>query len=43
LNYNLSKLTRAYIRTDNLNYNSNGTAAAGTSVKRTAVGISKSF
>ena len=43
LNYNLSKLTRAYIRTDNLNYYSNGAAAAGTSVKRTAIGVSKSF
>jgi len=42
-NYNLSKQTRAYIRTDNLNYNSNGVAAAGTSIKRTAFGVSKSF
>ena len=42
-NYNLSKQTRAYIRTDNMNYNSNGAAAAGTSVKRTAFGVSKSF
>jgi predicted porin len=42
-NYNLSKQTRAYIRTDNMNYNSNGTAAAGTAVKRTAFGVSKSF
>ena len=42
-NYNLSKQTRAYIRTDNANYNSNGTAVAGSSVKRTAFGVSKSF
>ena len=43
LNYNLSKQTRAYIRTDNLNYYSNGTAVAGSSAKRTAFGLSKSF
>jgi len=43
LNYNLSKTARAYIRTDNANYYSNGTAVAGSSVKRTALGISKSF
>jgi predicted porin len=43
LNYNLSKTTRAYIRTDNANYYSNGTAVAGSSVKRTALGFSQSF
>ncbi len=43
LNYNLSKQTRAYVRMDNLNYGSNATAVAGSSVKRTALGISKSF
>ena len=42
-NYNLSKQTRAYIRTDNANYYANGTAVAGSSVKRTAFGVSKSF
>jgi predicted porin len=43
LNYNLSKQTRAYIRTDTLNYGSNIAAVSGSSVKRTAFGISKSF
>ncbi len=43
VNYNLSKTSRIYLRADDINYNSNGTAAAGTAVKRTAVGISKSF
>ncbi len=43
LNYNLSKQTRAYVRMDNLNYGSNATAVAGSSVKRTAFGVSKSF
>jgi len=43
LNYNLSKQTRAYVRMDNLNYGSNTAATAGSSVKRTAVGLSKSF
>ena len=43
VNYNLSKQTRAYIRMDNLNYYSNGTAVAGSAVKRTAMGVSKSF
>ena len=43
LNYNLSKTARAYIRTDNANYYSNGAAVAGSSVKRTALGFSKSF
>jgi hypothetical protein len=43
VNYNLSKTTRAYFRADNLNYNANGTASAGSSIKRTAFGVSKSF
>lgn len=43
VNYNLSKLSKAYIRMDNLNYYSNGTAVAGSAVKRTAFGLSKSF
>ncbi len=41
--YNFSKTTRAYVRYDSINYNSNGTAAAGSQLKRTAVGVSKSF
>ena len=41
-NYNLSKTTRAYLRHDNINYNT-ASAASGSAVKRTAIGISKSF
>ena len=41
--YNFSKTTRAYVRYDSINYNSSGTAAAGSQVKRTAVGVSKAF
>ncbi len=43
VNYNLSKTARVYFRADDINYNSNGTASAGSALKRTAVGISKSF
>ena len=43
LNYNLSKQTRAYVRMDNLNYGSNVVASSGSTVKRTAFGVSKSF
>jgi len=43
VNYNTSKTSRAYVRMDSLNYYTNGTAASGTAVKRTAFGISKSF
>jgi len=43
LNYNLSKQTRAYVRMDNLNYGSNATAVAGSTVKRTGFGVSKNF
>jgi hypothetical protein len=43
VNYNLSKTARAYVRADSLNYYTNGAAASGTAVKRTAFGISKSF
>jgi predicted porin len=43
LNYNLSKQTRAYVRMDNLNYGSNVASVSGSSVKRTAFGVSKSF
>jgi len=41
--YNLTKNTRAYVRYDNLNYNSSGTAASGSQVKRTAFGLSTAF
>ena len=43
VNYNFSKTTRAYVRADNLNYYSNGAAASGSAIKRTAFGISQSF
>ena len=43
VNYNFSKTARAYVRADNLNYYSNGAAAVGSAIKRTAFGISKSF
>ncbi len=42
VNYNLSKTSRVYLRYDDINYNTNVTAT-GSAVKRTAVGISKSF
>jgi len=41
--YKLSKLTRLYVRTDNINYASNQTASSGTAQKRTAIGFSSSF
>ncbi len=41
--YKFSKTTRAYVRYDSIDYNSNGTAAAGSEVKRTAFGVSKAF
>jgi len=41
--YNLTKNTRAYFRYDNLNYNSSGTAASGSQVKRSAFGLSTAF
>jgi predicted porin len=41
--YKLSKLTRFYVRTDNINYASNLTASSGTAQKRTAIGFSSSF
>jgi len=43
VNYNLSKTTRAYLRYDDINYYSNGTASAGTAQKRTAIGMSVAF
>ena len=42
VNYNLSKTTRAYLRYDNLNYNT-AASASGSDVKRTAIGVSTSF
>jgi len=43
VNYNLSKTTRAYLRFDDINYYSNGSAVAGSAQKRTALGMSVSF
>jgi predicted porin len=42
VNYNLSKTTRAYFRYDSLNYNT-ALASSGSEIKRTAVGMSRSF
>jgi len=42
VNYNLSKTTRVYYRMDDLNL-STITAATGSSIKRSAIGISRSF
>ena len=42
VNYNLSKTSRVYLRMDDINYNKNATAV-GSTLKRTAIGISKSF
>ena len=42
-NYNLSKTTRFYVRTDNINYASNLVASSGTAQRRTAFGFSSSF
>jgi len=44
LNYNLSKTARAYVRYDNLKYaDGAATVTAGSEIKRTAIGVSKSF
>ena len=43
LNYNLSKTSKAYIRYDSINYATNQAAVSGSTQKRTAFGISKSF
>jgi len=44
LNYNFTKLTRAYVRYDNLTYNvGNNPTVAGDAVTRTAFGIAKNF
>jgi predicted porin len=42
-NYNMSKTARAYLRYDKLNYDASHAASSGSEVKRTAIGISKSF
>jgi predicted porin len=43
VNYNFSKTARAYFRYDSINYGDNVAAAAGSELKRTAIGVSKSF
>jgi len=43
VNYNLSKTSKAYFRYDSINYATNQTAVSGSTQKRTAFGISKSF
>ncbi len=43
VNYNFSKTARAYFRYDSINYAATGTAADGSALKRTAIGVSKSF
>jgi predicted porin len=43
VNYNFSKTARAYVRYDNLKMNEAYASTDGNSIKRTAIGISKSF
>ena len=43
VNYNFTKTTRAYLRYDSINYGSNVATALGSELKRTAIGVSKSF
>ena len=43
VNYNLSKTARAYVRYDNIDYGTTQTAFSGSTQKRTAIGVSKSF
>ena len=43
VNYNLSKTAKVYFRMDDLKLNSGGTVTAGDTIKRNAVGFSKSF
>ena len=43
VDYKFSKTARAYVRYDNLKLNDGGTVTSGDTIKRTAVGISKSF
>jgi predicted porin len=43
VNYNFSKTARAYVRYDNIDYGTTQTAFSGSTQKRTAIGVSKSF
>ena len=43
VNYNLSKTSRVYYRYDSINWGSNVDAISGSTQKRTAIGVSKSF
>ena len=43
VDYKFSKTTRANVRYDNLKLNDGGTVTAGDSIKRAAIGVSKSF
>ena len=43
VNYNTSKTSKVYFRYDSINFSTNQTAASGSTQKRTAFGISKSF
>ena len=43
VDYKFSKTTRAYFRMDDLKLNDGGTVTSGDSIKRTAIGVSKSF
>jgi predicted porin len=43
VNYNFSKTARAYVRYDNLKMNEAYASTDGNSIKRTAIGVSKSF
>jgi len=43
VNYNLSKTSRVYLRYDSIDWGSNVAAASGSTQKRTALGVSKSF
>ena len=43
VNYNLSKTSRVYYRYDSINFGSNVDAISGSTQKRTAIGVSKSF
>ena len=43
VNYNLSKTSKVYYRYDQIDYGTNVTALFGSTQKRTAIGVSKSF
>jgi hypothetical protein len=43
VNYNLSKTSKVYYRYDSINFASNSDAISGSTQKRTAIGVSKSF